>query len=347
MNNMNKQRAVMLCDAMGISGEENDVRNIIADSLKDIEIVHDRLGSIFGIKKSKKMNAPILMIATNMDEVGMMVDDILSDGRLSFVTLEEISPASLLHQRVQIWTRNHQCFYGVVSCIDTKFMEEAKSTVKLSELSIETGMTMEEAKAVFQIGDLILVDGDFMMLNEHVVSGKALYNRLMIEAILEIYENLKNDDLDYQIAFGSIAQSVIGWRGTKTATYTIRPDAALVLTGFEANHSDPSVKLGDGVLCEYYDKQMLPSRMLLKDFVNQVKTIPYFGYLGNDGSFIHKTINGTPSLAAGIAMKNIGTNAAIADLNDVDVLVQECTAYCRTLNAEKIRAFQFEAEHEH
>lgn len=347
MNQRNIQRAMNLCNAMGVSGEENDVRDIITESLAGTTIVKDRLGSIFGMKKSLHEDAPILMITTNMDEVGLMIDNILEDGRLSFVTLEDISPASLLHQRVQIWTRNHKYYYGVVTCIGTKFMEDAKSTVTLSELSIETGMSETEAKNIFQIGDLALVDGDMKMLNDHVALGKALYNRLMIEAILEIYENLKDDMLDYQIAFGGIAQSVIGWRGTKTATYTVRPDIALVLSGFEANHADPTVHMGEGIVCEYYDKQMLPSILLRKDFTSQVKTQPYFGCLGNDGSFIHKTINGTPCLAVGIAMKNIGTNVTIADFNDVDALVKECTFYCRQLNAEKIHAIQFEAEHEH
>lgn len=347
MNQKNMQRAGNLCNAMGVSGEENDVRNIMAEALSETTIVTDRLGSVFGMKKSLNENAPVLMITTNMDEIGMMVDNILADGRLSFVPLEDISPASLLHQRVQIWTRNHKCYYGVITCIDTKFMEDAKNTVAISELSIETGMSEAEAKSIFQIGDLVLADGDMKMFNNHVAFGKALYNRLMIEAILEIYENLKDDLLDCQIAFGGIAQSVIGWRGTKTATYTIKPDMALVLTGFEANHANPVIHMGEGVVCEYYDKQMLPSILLRKDFTGQIKTQPYFGYLGNDGSFIHKTINGTPCLAVGIAMKNIGTNATIADFNDVDALVKECTYYCRQLNAEKIYAFQFEAEHEH
>lgn len=347
MKDANLKRAMQLAAAMGVSGEENDVRKIMIHAFGNDHLCSDRLGSLFCIKETKSKDAPTLMIATNLDEPGLMIDEILSDGRLSFVALEDLSPASLLHQRVQIWTRSHKCRYGIISCSHTKFMEEAKSSVSLSELTIETGMSQKEAEEIFHIGDLALIDGEPMMLNDHMITGKALYNRILLEAILEIRETLLKDTLDYRIAFGGIAQSAIGWRGTKTATYVIRPDAALVLTGFEINASDPEIHFGDGTICEYYDKQMLPSRMLLNDFTKNVKTVPYFGYYGNDGSFIHKTIKGTPSLAVGIGMKNIGTNAVIADLNDIDTLVKNVAAYCRKLNAAQIRKFQFEAEHEH
>lgn len=346
MNKIQKKRALRLCSAMGVSGEENDVCAILKEASENDAIVRDRLGSFFVMRRHTP-HAPVVMITTNLDEPGLMIDNILADGRLTFVALEDLSPASLLHQRVQIWTRDHTCYKGIITCNTVKFMEDAKQSVKMSELSIETGMDPSEAQKIFRIGDLALVDGEPMLLNKHVLAGKAVYNRLMLEAILEIREELKKEKLDYEIAFGGIAQSVIGWRGTKTATYTIRPDVALVLTGFEANASDPAVAPGDGVICEYYDKQMLPGRRLLNDFTSLVKTKPYFGYLGNDGSFIHKTINGTPTLAMGIAMKNIGTNNVIADLQDVDALVAGVTAYCRHLNAEKIHTLQFEAEDEH
>lgn len=44
------------------------------------------------------------MIACAMDEIGLMIDKVNDDGTCSFVALEGLSSASLLHQEVTITT---------------------------------------------------------------------------------------------------------------------------------------------------------------------------------------------------------------------------------------------------
>ena len=139
------------------------------------------------------------------------------------------------------------------------------------------------------------------------------------------------------MAVGAIGQSVIGYRGTKTATYVVKPDMAIVLTGFETNKSSPKISRNDGVILGYYDRQKL-----LKDIqsvVNDVK--PYIGNYGNDGSFIHKTLKGTPTISMGVALSHIGSGHEIFSLSDVDCLVDGLVKYIKSLSSQKINDIGF------
>lgn len=334
------ERIASLSNAMGVSGEEKDVRDLLKANLKADEWVSDRLGSLFALKKSNNPNAKTLMIAASMDELGLMVSDILPSGELAFVALEGISPASLLHQEVCVYTRNHDCYHGVVGANGTKFMEDAAKEIKMDALTLDMGMSFEEAKAVFTIGDLVTIHADFRQLNDHVVMGKALNNRMMLEAIIEISEALQDCELDYNLVLGGIAQSVVGWRGTKTATYVVQPDSALALCGFETNKS--KAQRGKGMVAGVYDKQMLPGKRLLHDFLDKNADVQqYIGNYGNDGSFIHKTLKGTPTLSVGIPVTHMGSCRVMVDLNDLDRFVNQMVPYLKQLTSADIETFGY------
>ena len=65
------------------------------------------------------------------------------------------------------------------------------------------------------------------------------------------------------------------------------------------------------------------------------------GAYGNDGSFIHKTLKGTPTLSLGIAMSHLGSNHCMADLHDADCLKAELIKYLSTLTSEAISEFGY------
>ena len=60
-----------LTELPGASGNEHLVRNFMREQLAQYsdEIVQDKLGSIFGVKKGNQ-TGPTIMVAGHMDEVG-------------------------------------------------------------------------------------------------------------------------------------------------------------------------------------------------------------------------------------------------------------------------------------
>ena len=334
---MNTERLETLCSSFGVSSGEQAVARILREGYEPLcdELKYDRLGSIFAIKRSKNPKGATLMIASPLDEAGLMISEVKKDGTLAFIPLESIAPSSLLHQRVRILTREDTYIEGVIG-MDKKALEDSCEIKGTEELFITCGLTGEEAKERIHPGDLAGYASAYRQ-QEGIVMAKALFPRILNEVTLELLENMKNDQLDFHLAVGGVAQSVIGYRGTKTATYVIRPDAAIALTAFDT--AKRSVQPGDGPILGYYDRQMLPSQAFLRDFAGHVETKAYFGLLGNDGSFIHKTLKGTPSISTGIALDHLGSANEICRVSDADALTDALTAYLRTLDSEKIMGF--------
>lgn len=331
---MNTSRLEKLCNGFGVSSAEEGIGEQIRKAYAPLcdELQYDRLGSVFAVRKSENPKAATLMIACPLDEVGLMISEVKKDGTLAFIPLESVACNSLLHQRVRILTRKNTYLDGVI-CTEKKALEDSCEIKNADDLAITCGMDYEEIKELVHPGDLAGYTGAFIE-TDGIILSKALFPRVLNEVTLELLERVRDLKFDFHLAMGCIAQSVIGYRGTKTATYVIRPDAAIALTTFDT--AKRKVQVGGGVIAGYYDRQMLPSQALLHDFVEKTGAGAYFGLTGNDGSFIHKTLKGTPSVSVGIAIDNMGSANEICRSSDVDALVDALVSYLKAIDSGKI-----------
>lgn len=323
---MNIDRLKTLCECLGVSSNEQVVASVLKPVFEENAdgIIRDNLGSIFAHKMSKNENAKTFMIACPMDECGLMVSAVnKEEGTLSFIALEDITLASLLHQRVSILCRDNTIVSGVITSKDNS----------ANDLYI----LCPNADKVTP-GDLISYEANFE-LEDNVIYSKALNPRILNEVCLELVERLKSEELDFNVAIGTMSQSTIGFRGTKTATYVIEPDAALALTVFN------DAKINDGVTVGMYDKGMIPSQRLLNDIKSFVDVKSNFNTRSNDGSFIHKTVKGCPTVVVGIACNNLNSANEMVSISDVDALVDMLVKFVLHLNNEMIIDFGFGEHH--
>lgn len=280
------------------------------------KIVKDNLGSIFFNKENKGTKK--VMIAFPLDEYGLMIREVEDNGKIRFIFLEDISPLSFLNQRVNIITRNKENIKGIVKA-DIKFAENKETNISAEDLFIEAFVPNDKIKDLVKIGDLVSLDSPIYEDNNLII-GRSLSQKIFQYLSIKLAEKIKSKSYPFDLYFGGISQSTIGFRGTKTATYVIKPDLAIALTSFDTNKSSPKISLGDGIIIGKYDKQMLPDRKLLDFVESNFKTKSYLGLRGNDGSFIHKTIRGTPTLSLGIATSNISTANEVILKDDVEIL---------------------------
>ena len=108
-----------LCGLSGVSGSEEEVREYIkAEALKYTgEVSTDVMGNLIVIKRaadpsrSGKKNAPSLMLAAHMDEVGFMVKAITEPGYLRFEPVGGIDPRVAFDRKgvpvIALWTPEH------------------------------------------------------------------------------------------------------------------------------------------------------------------------------------------------------------------------------------------------
>lgn len=113
---MNIDLLKSLCDASAVSGDEQEARDILIDTLEGHadEITFDGLGSVIARKGTR---GPKVAIVGHMDEVGFMVTHITGAGFIRFDTIGGWWSQSMLNHRVTIRTRSGAKIPGVIGSV--------------------------------------------------------------------------------------------------------------------------------------------------------------------------------------------------------------------------------------
>ena len=156
------QNLEKLSNACGVTGRENKVRELLGEMLKPYrdEIQIDRMENIIATKKGKP-NAPKIMLAAHMDEVGLMVKTITKDGFLQFSKLGGIDDRILAAQKVVVYTKK-DAYPGIVGSKPPHIQkeEERKKIMAYDDLFIDVGAESKEdaVNMGIAIGDPIAFD---------------------------------------------------------------------------------------------------------------------------------------------------------------------------------------------
>jgi len=101
-----------LSNAHGVSGYENNVRQMIEDEIRPYvdEIRTDKMGNLIATRHG---GSPRIMLAAHMDEIGLMAKYVDDKGFIYFTTTGGWFDQTLLNQRMILHTGNGQV-YGVI-----------------------------------------------------------------------------------------------------------------------------------------------------------------------------------------------------------------------------------------
>src|SRR5699024_5856595 len=93
-------------EKQGTSGFEHQVREFLREEITPLvdEVQQDGLGGLFGIRRNTDLEAPRVMIAAHMDEVGFMVSRITPNGLFHVVPLGGWNPYVVSAQRFTLQT---------------------------------------------------------------------------------------------------------------------------------------------------------------------------------------------------------------------------------------------------
>ena len=114
------------------------------------EVVQDRLGGIFGVKRGDE-KGPTVMVAGHMDEVGFMVTQITKNGMIRFQTLGGWWSQVLLAQRVQIFT-DQGPIVGVIGSIPPHLLNEAQRNKPMDIKNMMIDIGADDREDAIQLG---------------------------------------------------------------------------------------------------------------------------------------------------------------------------------------------------
>ena len=325
-----------LSNACGVAGREEEVRVLMKKLLKPNvdEIKEDKLGNIIGIRKGKK-NAPTVMLAAHMDEIGLMVKTITKDGFLRFSKIGGIDDRILIAQKVLVHTDKGP-ISGIIGSRPPHILkeEEKKKVVEADKLFIDVGATSKEdaQKMGVRIGTPVSFDIQFVQVGKDAVLGKAFDNRVGCVALVEIMRRLRTVNCTVY-AVGTI-QEEVGLRGATVAAFQLHPDVGVALDvtvagdvpGVEEVEAPAKMRKGPSITVT--DSGLITHPKVLKWLIDAAEqsNVPYQLETGlggtTDAARISLSREGVPSGVISIPTRYIHSPVSLLSLSDLEKTVK-------------------------
>ena len=344
-----------LAEAHGVPGYEAPIRAVLRKHLKSLgAISEDKSGNLICEKKGNA-DAPRVMLAGHMDEIGFMVKHITKEGFLKFITLGGWFDQILLGQRVIIKTRKGD----VVGVIGAKpphmlSLKDRSKVVQKKNMYFDIGATSKAQveEIGVRVGDPVIPRADFITLaSGDTYMSKAFDDRVGTAMIVSALDQLQEQEHPNTVVGVATVQEEVGLRGAKTGAWSANPDMAIILESDIAGDvpgikdEESAVKLGAGPSLLIYDARMIPN-IKLRDFVidtGEELEIPiqlsYAEGGATDGGMIHIHKTGVPTVVLSVAARHIHSDSSIIHRNDYDNAVKLLVALLKRLDEGTVKAF--------
>lgn len=231
-----EQILTRLCTLSGPSGFEREVTGAAAELLRPLtdQVYTTRLGSVVGVRRCGRENAPKLLLDAHLDEIGLIVTG-HEEGFLRFSSLGGVDPRMLPDREVVLLTDPPIC--GVVACLPphVQTAEDMDKALPIKDLCIDVGLSREEAERRIPIGTPATYRGGCMSLGEELLCGKALDDRAGFAVLLDVLEQLRGKELNVDLYVLGSTQEETHSTGAVTAAYEIAPDRCVAV---DVTHGD-------------------------------------------------------------------------------------------------------------
>ncbi len=329
-----------LSNASGVAGREEKIRDLMKELLKPNvdEIKEDKLGNVIGVKLGKK-DAPSIMLAAHMDEIGLMVKNITKEGFLQFVKIGGIDDRILIAQKVIIHTDKGP-ITGVIGSKPPHILkeEEKKKVIEADDLFIDVGAKDKEdaQKMGVRVGDAVSFDIKFTRVGKDAVIGKAFDDRVGCATLVETMRKLPKVDCTI-FAVGTI-QEEVGLRGATTAAFQLYPDVGIALEATVAGdvpgvaEGEAPAKMGAGPALTVADAGLITHPKVLRLLIDSAEEnkIPYQVETGikgaTDAAKIALTKEGVPSGIVSVPARYIHSPASLLSLKDLENAIKLAVA---------------------
>ncbi|MDN6162169.1 MAG: glutamyl aminopeptidase [Atopostipes sp.] len=335
-----------LTEVQSVSGFEHNIREVVREEISPYvdEIQQDGLGGIFGLRESKAENAPKLMLAAHMDEVGFMLASITDEGFFRVVPLGGWNPQVVSAQRFTLQSKEGD--YPVVSSSIPPHLLRGKKAKKqkVQDILFDGGFSSKEEAEEYGIrpGDSIVPDVETIkMANGKTILGKAWDNRYGVTAVVEALRDLKDEDLPNHLIAGANVQEEVGLRGTKGSVRKFDPDAFFAVDCSPADdvYGDENSfgEIGEGTLLRIQDPGFILSKEMRDFLLDTAEThdIPYQYYVskgGTDAVAAHQLNEGVPSAVIGMTARYIHTHQTLFHIDDYEAALEMVKQVIRTFD---------------
>lgn len=312
-----------LCNAIGVSGDEGEVRKIVLDEIKPYadEVKVDAVGNVLAAKSGSGKGRARVMLDAHMDEVGFMIVADEGEGIYRFENVGGIDLRHLVGKQIFVG-KDHMP--GVIGGKPVHLMsaDERTKKVSLDTLRIDLGLN---GKA--NIGDRAGFATKFKRLGPSILS-KSIDDRIGVATVIEL---LKNAPPNVDVCAAFTVQEEIGLRGAKVAAQYFNPDLAIAVDSTPA-HDLPmhngtenityNTKLGFGPAIYIADGSTLHDPRLVRFLQKtaEAEKIPYQfrqpGGGGTNSGAIQRALAGIPTVSVSVPHRYTHSPVSISRVED-------------------------------
>jgi len=312
-----------LCNALGVSGDENEVRKIVLEEIKPYadEVRVDAMGSVLATKFGRGKNRVRVMVDAHMDEVGFFIVADDGDGIYRFETVGGIDERHLVGKQVIVGRERAPAVIGAkpIHLMDS---DEMKRTVPLDAMRIDMGVG---GKA--KVGDRATFATKFKRVGPSIMA-KSIDDRIGVATLIELLKDAP-PNIDLCAAFS--VQEEIGLRGAKVAAQYFNPDMAIAIDSTPARdlplhdgseNMSYNTKLGLGPAIYITDGSTLHDPRLVR-FLSEVGDAENILYQfrqpgggGTDSGAIQLSLAGVPTVSVSVPHRYTHSPVSISRVDD-------------------------------
>lgn len=322
-----KELVKELCNLPGISGREDIVRDYIISKIKDYcEYEIDPLGNLIAHKKGINPAKNKVMVDSHMDEVGLIVTGIDSDGFVKFAKVGGIDTRVIIGRSVRIGENNIPGVLGIKPIHLIEKSEEA-DIPKDDSLYIDIGAKdRDEALGLVSLGEEIHFESEFIEFGDGFIKSKAIDDRAGCAMMIDIIRS----EIPYDCDFSFSVQEEIGTRGAAASSFTIAPDYAIVVettTAADINvtQSDDRVCVcGEGGAVSFMDRATVYNHDLYKRTLQVAESKGIKAQTktrvagGNNAGAIHKSRGGVKVVTISVPCRYLHSPCCVCKYEDIE-----------------------------
>lgn len=312
-----------LCNVVGVSGDEGEVRKIVLDEIKPYadEVKVDAMGNVLATKRGTGKKRARVMLDAHMDEVGFFIVADDGEGIYRFENVGGIDVRHLVGKQVVVGKDRTP---GIIGGKPVHLMDgdERKQKVPLDSLRIDIGLT---GKA--NIGDRAGFATKFKRVGPSILS-KSIDDRIGVATVIEL---LKHAPPNVDVCAAFTVQEEIGLRGALVAAQYFQPDLAIVIDSTPANdlpmHDNSenmiyNTKLGSGPAIYIADGSTIHDPRLVRFLVEtaESETIPYQfrqpGGGGTNSGAVQRALGGIPTVSVSVPHRYTHSPVSISRVDD-------------------------------
>lgn len=321
-----KDEIVSLCGTPSVSGFETRATEALHDMLGASfdEERCDAVGNHIFIRRCGADGAPLALIDTHFDEIGMIVTEICEGGFLKFGQVGGLSLAVLQAADVIVWGERQ--IRGVITSTPPHLRpSDSDKLAELDELMIDTGFSKEELERIVSVGTPVGFAPRYTELLGDTVAGKSFDNKACVAIAAAAVSDVPREELACDVALVlSCFEETSRLGGAAPAAFALKPDYAMVIDVNLATVPDvpryETVPLGKGVsisVSAATDRALTLETRTLCEAQNIAHTmIAAPSSTGTNAPTVNLTGSGIPTVDVGLPLKNMHTYNEVISLDD-------------------------------